>query len=70
MSEVDLRMWETLYVESLRVLNKHERLNDVAQSLNNYELKIECMWHNPTDNFESEELRILLVNMLYPPHDR
>ena len=63
-SELDLRMWETLYVESLRVLNKYDRLNDVASSLNSQEIKLECMWQNSPD-YNDEELRVLLVNMLY-----
>jgi hypothetical protein len=57
-------MWETLYVESLRVLNKYDRLNDVASSLNSQEIKLECMWQNSPD-YNDEELRVLLVNMLY-----
>lgn len=49
--EVDLRIWETLFSESLKVLNKWEQYHDIARALqfntesNNIEMLIEYNWN-------------------------
>jgi len=49
--EVDLRQWESLFSESLKVLNKWEQYHDIARALsfnldvNNVEMLIEYNWN-------------------------
>ena len=49
--EVDLRIWETLFSESLKVLNKWDQYHDIARALsynidiNNAEMLIEYNWN-------------------------
>jgi hypothetical protein len=48
--EIDLRVWETLFTESLKVLNKWDQYYDIARALlfnveiNNVEMNIEYFW--------------------------
>ena len=42
-----MRTWETLYVQSLKILKKTELFKDVADNMSNvdlHELKIDFLW--------------------------
>ena len=43
--EIDLRIWENLFIESLKVLNKWDQYRDIAHALNNQEMMIEYFWN-------------------------
>ncbi len=48
--EMDLRIWETLYIDSLKVLGKWDQYNDIARALQmnvsipNNEMMIDNLW--------------------------
>mmetsp|Transcript_19133 Transcript_19133/g.18269 ORF Transcript_19133/g.18269 Transcript_19133/m.18269 type:complete len:82 (-) Transcript_19133:23-268(-) len=44
-TELDLRIWETLFIESLKILNSWDQYRDVAHTWNNQEMMIEYYWH-------------------------
>jgi hypothetical protein len=49
--EVDLRVWETIFTESLKVLNKWDQYHDISRALSfnidipNVEMMIEYAWN-------------------------
>lgn len=46
-SELDLRTWENLYIQSLKVLKKNELFRDIAENMSNldmHELRIDYCW--------------------------
>ena len=58
-SEIDLRTWETLYVQSLKILKKTELFKDVADNMSSVDLhvlKIDFLWQVK----DMCQLRILL----------
>jgi hypothetical protein len=43
--ELDLRIWETLFIESLKILNNWDQYRDIAHTLSNQEMMIEYYWY-------------------------
>ncbi len=46
-SELDLRTWESLYIQSLKILKKNELFRDIAENMSNldmHELRIDYCW--------------------------
>eukprot|EP00347_Sterkiella_histriomuscorum_P010775 403374964 len=43
--EMDLRIWDNLFIESLKVLNKWDQYRDIAHALQNQEMLIEYYWN-------------------------
>ena len=43
-SELDLRTFESLYINSLKILKKQELFRDIADQLNYNELKMDHYW--------------------------
>jgi len=37
-------MWESLYINSLKVLKKHELYKDIGDNMSNTELRIDYCW--------------------------
>jgi hypothetical protein len=43
-SDIDLRMWEGLFVKSLRILKRFDLYKDILENMYNREMKIEYLW--------------------------
>lgn len=43
-SEIDLRNWENLYMQSLKVLKKTDLFKNVADNISSQELRVEYYW--------------------------
>ena len=43
-SDIDLRMWEGLYVKSLRILKRFDLYKDILENMYNRDMKIEYLW--------------------------
>lgn len=64
-SEIDLRTWENLFIQSLKILKKTELFKDVADNMANndlHELRIENCWQVK----DMRSLKTLLIPILQP----
>jgi len=43
-SDIDLRMWEGLYVKSLKILKRFDLYKDILENMYNREMKIDYLW--------------------------
>ena len=43
-SDIDLRMWEGLFVKSLRILKRFDLYKDILENMYNREMKIDYLW--------------------------
>ena len=43
-SDIDLRMWEGMFVKSLRILKRFDLYKDILENMYNREMKIEYLW--------------------------
>ena len=62
-SDIDLRMWENLYVKSLRILKRFDLYKDILENMYNREMKIEYLWSIKNLPVLEDQLReILSIN--------
>ena len=62
-SELDLRTWETLYIQSLKILKKNELFRDIAENMSDlqtHELRIDYFWSVK----DMRNLKVLLDQLL------
>ena len=63
--ETDLRIWDTLFIESLKVLNKWDQFHDIARAVTpnseipNLEMMIEYSWNTKQWNYLRQQESIL-----------